>query len=69
MYLNNEFINKMKSTKWLTLTWDVFKYNIVSRFVFCKIRLTLTWDVFKLLKWFHCFSSTIRLTLTWDVFK
>ena len=32
----------------LTLTWDVFKYELKTNILFNSFWLTLTWDVFKL---------------------
>ena len=47
MYLNTFFeLLEQKSVR-LTLTWDVFKWNILNFISIKYTWLTLTWDVFK----------------------
>ena len=47
------YLNKDKSQIYyvvqvcLTLTWDVFKFNIINASLLSCVCLTLTWDVFK----------------------
>ena len=54
---------------WLTLTWDVLKYQCKLLVKWHSRRLTLTWDVLK----YYIFSKGLImehwLTLTWDVLK
>ena len=60
---------KKQGDAWLTLTWDVLKYEIRGACARFSVRLTLTWDVLK------CRSTVSKpieefwLTLTWDVLK
>ena len=69
MYLNCKSLAFSPKLKWLTLTWDVFKfiYEFISNSI-C-YRLTLTWDVFKFKAKSKKADDVIGLTLTWDVFK
>ena len=55
--------------RWLTLTWDVFKYKTIEENKKSATGLTLTWDVFKWKILIGISSKVHRLTLTWDVFK
>ena len=53
----------------LTLTWDVFKFCVLSALEVIESCLTLTWDVFKYTSRGLKKNLTVSLTLTWDVFK
>ena len=61
MYLNIHFLNwVLTALVWLTLTWDVFKYDDETQSASDQTGLTLTWDVFK----FIYFTKTIIKTRT-----
>ena len=49
MYLNKNLWSEVDITWGLTVTLDVFKYDIMKQGIFGEIRLTVTLDVFKLL--------------------
>ena len=70
MYWNlNDFGYMSIICFWLTLTWDVLKWECGFKPALLFFRLTLTWDVLKSDVPLKFVVFVIRLTLTWDVLK